>query len=516
MKYEKLLKKDESVVFALRQLYLENGYKHFKMSKFLEYDFYSKNKDSLLSSGVITFTDTDGKLLALKPDVTLSIIKNYKGESGISKYFYNENVYRISKSTGSYKEIMQSGLECMGDVGEREVYDVLRLAAQSLEKIGPDFRLCVSSIDLIDALLCEYGVTGSKREGVILAVSEKNEDMLKSFVSGECLEALSNLLVSSNSLEQISQYAKGDKAKAAIEALNGALSYLEGLGYADKVFIDFSYFSLDGYYNGIVFKGFVGSLSSAVVSGGQYDGLMRNMGREGKAIGFAVYLDEIEYLSESADTAGAEDYINVALPKGRLGEKIYAMFEKAGLDCPSIKENTRKLIYENPKNKMRFFWVKPSDVAIYVERGAADIGVAGKDFLLEYSPDVFELLDLNEGKCRMAVAAKRGFCDDEGKTLRVATKFANIAKHFYNEKCRDIEIIHLNGSIELAPILSLSDVIVDIVETGKTLLENGLEPIETINEISARLISNKASYSFKNQRIEEIKTLLSGVAGLEK
>ena len=196
--------------------------------------------------------------------------------------------------------------------------------------------------------------------------------------------------------------------------------------------------------------------------------------------------------------------LNIALPKGRLGEKVYAMFEKAGFECPSIRENNRKLIFENEQVGVRYFWVKPSDVAIYVERGAADIGVAGKDILLEYKPDVYELVDLNIGKCRMAVAAKEDFRDDPARTLRVATKFTNIAADYYLSKGRDIDIIHLNGSIEIAPILGLSDVIVDIVETGTTLKENHLEVVETIVPISARLIANKASFKFKNDSIEKI------------
>lgn len=201
--------------------------------------------------------------------------------------------------------------------------------------------------------------------------------------------------------------------------------------------------------------------------------------------------------------------VNVALPKGRLGEKVYKMFKEAGYECPSIEENNRKLIFENPEKGVRYFWVKPSDVAIYVERGAADIGVAGKDILLEYRPDVYELLDLNMGKCRMAVAAKKGFRDPIGSTLRVATKFPNIAAAYYNEKCRDIDIIKLNGSIEIAPILGLSDVIVDIVETGTTLKENHLEVIEDVVPISARLIANKANFKFKSEPIEKIVKALS-------
>ena len=202
--------------------------------------------------------------------------------------------------------------------------------------------------------------------------------------------------------------------------------------------------------------------------------------------------------------------VNVALPKGRLGEKVYKLFKEAGFECPSIEEQNRKLIFENPEKGVRYFWVKPSDVAIYVERGAADIGVCGKDILLEYRPDVYELLDLKMGKCRMAVAAKKEFRDPRGETLRVATKFPNIAATYYNEKCRDIDIIKLNGSIEIAPILGLSDVIVDIVETGKTLLENDLVPFETIVPISARLIANTAGYKFKQEALEAIKK------GLEK
>ncbi len=193
--------------------------------------------------------------------------------------------------------------------------------------------------------------------------------------------------------------------------------------------------------------------------------------------------------------------LNIALPKGRLGERVYTMFARAGFECPSLLENSRKLIFENEACGVRYFWVKPSDVAIYVERGAADIGVAGKDILLEYEPDIYELLDLRTGICRMAVAAPVSFRDDARKTLRVATKFTNIAQSYYASLGREIDMIHLNGSIELAPILGLSDVIVDIVETGTTLRENDLAVIETIVPISARLIANKASYKFKNEQI---------------
>lgn len=204
-------------------------------------------------------------------------------------------------------------------------------------------------------------------------------------------------------------------------------------------------------------------------------------------------------------------YINIALPKGRLGERVYDLFEKAGYPCPSIKETNRKLIFENEEAGVRYFWVKPSDVAVYVERGVADIGVCGKDILLEYEPDIYELLDLKIGKCRMAVAAPEGFSYDRVKTLKVATKFSHIAKSFYASTGHDIDIISLNGSIEIAPILGLSDVIVDIVETGTTLKENDLTVVEDIVPITARLIANKSGFLFKRDLIEQLTGKLSKI-----
>ena len=198
------------------------------------------------------------------------------------------------------------------------------------------------------------------------------------------------------------------------------------------------------------------------------------------------------------------EYLNIALPKGRLGEKAYDILEGIGFGCPSIREQNRKLIFENEENRVRYFWVKPSDVAVYVERGAADVGIVGKDILLEQGSDVYELLDLGIGKCRMVVAGIKGTRLTTDKTLRVATKFPNIAREYFRRQSMEIEIIKLHGSIEIAPILHMSDVLVDIVETGTTLKENNLEPLEDIVPISARLIANKSSYQFNYQRVQEM------------
>ncbi|MDT3843877.1 MAG: ATP phosphoribosyltransferase [Bacillota bacterium] len=197
--------------------------------------------------------------------------------------------------------------------------------------------------------------------------------------------------------------------------------------------------------------------------------------------------------------------INVALPKGRLGDRAYEILANAGFECPAILEKNRKLVFENPEKGVRYFWVKPWDVGVYVERGAADVGICGRDILLENRPDIYELVDLGIGKCRMCVAGPADFYDDGLRTLRVATKFPNIATDYYEKVGRDIDIIKLNGSIEIAPILGLSDVIVDIVETGNTLRENHLAPLETVLGISARFVCNKISFQFKYDEVMRMK-----------
>lgn len=541
---------NEEIIFTLRALYRECGYVPYKMSKFEEYDFYARNKDFLISDNVITFTDTTGKLMALKPDVTLSIIKNIKEQPGeVQKVFYNENVYRISDGNGAFKELMQMGLECFGDIHQENIYEVITLAAKSLKTISSASVLELSHLGLLTDIIDEFEISSSDKATIFKYIGEKNMHELTALcnelsVPAEKTECLKTILTSSGKAKEVltalSFVSKSETKSDALMQLQTLIQSLD-TEIVDMLRIDFSVVSDIKYYNGIVFKGFIEGIPFPVLSGGQYDKLMKKMHRKSGAIGFAVYLDVLErlnnqshlrnlyihtnddktttqYTTENAvvnedgsvakrdNTTKEVPMLNVALPKGRLGEKVYDMFEKAGFECPSIKENSRKLIFENKEKGVRYFWVKPSDVAIYVERGAADIGVAGKDILLEYEPDVYELSDLDIGKCRMAVAAKKNFKDDTQRTLQVATKFTNIARQYYQSKGREIDIIHLNGSIEIAPILGLSDVIVDIVETGTTLKENNLEVFETIVPISARLIANKASYKFKSEQIETIVT----------
>ena len=517
---EELLLFSEKIILSLRSLYYAAGYEPYRMSKFEEYDLYADHKRFLVSDNVITFTDTNGKLMALKPDVTLSIIKNSKDEpEKVRRLSYNENVYRVSKGTNSYKEIMQAGIECLGNVRETEVFEVLSLAAESLKLFSPEAILSVSDLSIMNALIGALGLRMEEEKQIMKAVSERNVHELEE-IAKDAPESAVSLLKEVLSTEGSAEEVLG-KLDVLFEntpvweeyaSFRRILEKIVKSAFSGTVRVDFSVINDVLYYNGLIFKGFVPGIPEDVLSGGQYDRLMARMNRVSGAIGFAVYTDKLLPVSDGESAGAADDpYLNVALPKGRLGEKVYRMFAAAGFECPSIMEENRKLIFEDEKTKVRYFWVKPSDVAIYVERGAADVGVAGKDILLEYEPDVYELLDLKTGICRMAVAGPKDFADDQNRALRVATKFQNVALRYYQAIGRDIDVIRLNGSIELAPILNLSDVIVDIVETGTTLRENNLTVIEEIAPISARLISNKAAYKFKYERITALKEGLGAV-----
>ncbi len=501
----------EKRIFALRTLFSSYGYKPYRMRKFEEYDLYSRNKDFLLSDRVITFTDTNGHLKALKPDVTLSIVKNLKDRpDDLQRLYYDENVYRISGRTNSYNEIMQMGLECIGAANNPSVTEVLDLAVSSLKLVSEkrDYMLKVSDLDIMTLLIDDMTDSRKARSELLRLSGEKNLhgilDLYRQYeITGASSEALVELLqlegAPDSVLPDIERICSGTCAAEEAGELKAVVVDLE----ADKknhIVIDFSITGDTNYYNGIAFEGYIEGIPECVLVGGRYDMLMRRMKKHSRAIGFAVYLDTLARISLQSVPEQSKEFINVALPKGRLGEKVYNMFKNAGYGCDDMFEG-RKLIFENPEAGVRYFWVKPSDVPIYVERGAADIGVAGKDILLEYEPNVFELLDLKTGKCRMAVAGPADFEDDSQYPLKVATKFVNIAQAYYASVGRDIDIIKLNGSIEIAPLLGLSDVIVDLVETGTTLRENNLSVLEEILEVSARLIANKSGYSFKSEAI---------------
>lgn len=296
------LKPEERAAFALRALYEQYGYRPYKMGKFEEYDLYVKNKDFLISDGVITFTDTDGRLMALKPDVTLSIIKNTREQPGdVRKVHYSENVYRISGSTRCFKEIMQAGIECIGDIGLYELSEVILLAARSLEEIGGSWALELSHQGVAAAMLDELGLEGDLRAEALKCIGEKNADGLRKLCPGRNIDGLLALIAAHGAPEDVfaalAPWCAEGAAKAALNELKAVTDILSAMDAGSGVGIDFSIVNDMRYYNGIVFRGYIDGVPSGVLSGGQYDRLMWRMGRDARAVGFAVYLDLLERLA---------------------------------------------------------------------------------------------------------------------------------------------------------------------------------------------------------------------------
>ena len=504
----------ERAQLKLRASYEKAGYHKYHMGRFEEYSLYQENRGFLSSDQVITFTDLDGRLLALKPDVTLGIAKNAQPAPGeCKKYYYVEKVYRPSLESHTFEEINQMGLECIGAVNEDVIAQVMELALQSLAVAEVPYVLEISHMGFIKGLFDAVNAPEASRPALLKFLQSKNTHelyaaALQAGISTWGAEALCGLLKLNGPLGTAIDMAREMvKSEAMSSALDELTVLRKILGDREKgIRLDLSLAGEMEYYNGLVFHGYLQGLPRAVVRGGRYDLLANRFTPGAGAIGFAVYLDELERLEAGTSFMKKHDtgkvMLNVALPKGRLGDRVYDLLARAGYGCAENYNETRKLVVENPEAGIRYFLVKPSDVAIYVEHGAADVGIVGKDILMESGADVYELLDTGLGKCRMCVAGPKNFEDDESRSLRVATKFVNIAKRHYAELGRDIDIIKLNGSIELAPILGLSDVIVDIVETGTTLKENDLAVIEEFMPVSARFIANKASSKFKEKELQ--------------
>ena len=516
--YEKAnLRSEEIAALELRALYEQNGYRKYRMSRFEEYSLYANNRDFLAGDKVLTFTDLDGRLMALKPDVTMSIIKNTENsDTDPEKLYYVENVYRESRESNSFREIRQIGLEMIGTVETPQIAEVLGMAAKTLATVGDDFVLEVSHMGFTEELLRTMALTGEDYAHILRLISDKNPDGVRKVaaeagVPAAMIDKICALTSLDGAPEAVlaaaEQLAVNGAMMAALQELGAVCRALEATGLADHVRMDLSMVNDIDYYNGVIFKGYFRNSAARVLAGGQYDRAMRKLGREAGAIGFALYLDEIARMEEVTVPDTAADWLTIALPKGRLGDQVYEILSRSGYACSAYEDKNRKLVVEDPDNGVRYILVKPSDVPVYVEHQAADVGIVGKDILMEHAPDVYELMDLGIGKCRMCVCGPEESREllRHHEMIRVASKYPNIAReYFYNRKHQTVDIIKLNGSVELGPIVDLGDVIVDIVETGSTLKENGLTVLEEVCPISARMIVNQVSMQMKTRRIREI------------
>ncbi|NLL91268.1 MAG: ATP phosphoribosyltransferase [Ruminococcaceae bacterium] len=508
---------DEKLSLKLRRTFELNGYLLFRVGSFEEYDIYLQNKSFLAGEDVITFTGANGKLMALKPDVTLSIARSIPNDAE-RKLYYSENVFRRNKQTGEYSEIRQIGIERIGNIGFEEEAEILNLAVQSLDMIGKS-SLQISHMGIVEVLL-QYFDSPYHRKKAVEFLKAKSIHSLQELTkeAGLTDEVADDILSFSQLRGRFSEVCEGLKeiwmkrgfSDEPLIQLYELGKRLAGMNILERIYLDFSIINNIDYYNGLVFQGYVDGIPHSVLSGGRYDNLMKKFKKSQGAVGFAIYLDEIENIGKKSEDDTDETWLNIALPKGRMGSDVLELLEMADVVLEGIEEDSRKLIFEDKSKRIRCFLVKPSDVGSYVEHGAADIGVVGKDILLENSHAILELYDTGIGKCRIVVAGKEGFCDFDNKTLKVASKFPNIARSYFASKGRVVEVIELQGSIELAPLVGLSDVIVDITESGSTLRDNNLEIISIISESSARLIANKSAYIFKGERINRLIDVFKG------
>ncbi len=494
----------------LTGLFRSRGYAEISTPEVEFYDLFLQSGNPIPQESMMKIVDRSGKLMVMRPDCTAPIARvaatRLKNEPFPQRLYYNETVFRSGAAhRGGSSEIPQCGIELLGAEGIQADVEAVSLAVEALSAVCPQgFHIELGHAGLFRALADQMEMTTAQVEEMRTLIEGKHFAALDEFLLPYREKPAYGLL------SRLSRLFGGVEVLEEAEALvgpRGELSYLRALyealeaaGCGRYIRFDLGLVHQIDYYTGVVFRGYARGAGASVLSGGRYDNLLGAFGRSAPAIGFAVYVDLVtgETPVQSTDTR-----LRLALTKGRLQDKTVTLLEQAGLDCAPVKEPGRRLIHPLPNYPLDAVLAKAPDVITYVEHGVCDLGVVGKDTILERGESPFyEVLDLGFGKCRFALAVKKG-SDFYGtyKTRRIATKYPNVAKRFFEAKGMDVEIVKIEGSVELAPILGLADAIVDIVETGATLLENGLEPIEDVAPVSARLIVNTAAMKLKKAEI---------------
>lgn len=514
---KKLMIQDE-----LHKVFMEYGCYDIQTPTFEYFDVFSNQVGTTPSKDLFKFFDKEGNTVVLRPDFTPSIArcvaKYYSPEEDPVKLCYMGNTFiNSSDYQGRLKESTQCGVEFLGDASAEADAQMLSMVVDSLKAVGiNEFQISVGHAGFFSALLAEGKVNAEQEMMLRELLSNKNFLGVEAFIESmevSCeLKQLFGLLASFNtSSEDIKNarkwaenYPQVAEAVAVLDELN---TILINKGIDNHISFELGMISDYQYYTGIIFAGYTFGDGEPIVKGGRYDKLLSHFGKDAPAIGFAFVVDQLLSAIKKDDNTNKE-YLTFALGKGRLAKKTLSLLEQIGITCEEIYDpDTRKLIFVNEELKLRFFLAKGPDVPTYVEHGAADIGVVGKDTILEEGRSVYEVLDLGFGNCRMCICGPEEAKEllQHQEQIRVATKYPQIAKeYFYNEKHQTVEIIKLNGSIELAPIVGLSDVICDIVETGTTLKENGLMVLEEVCPLSARVIVNQVSMKMQNDRITKL------------
>ena len=505
----------------ISEVFHEAGYMDIKTPTLEYYDVFGDEVGTTPRNNLFKFDDRNGDTVVLRPDFTPSIArcaaKYFMENDETLRFTYKGDTFSQTASLqGKLVETTQMGVEL---IGENEVWadaEVLNLSIKALLATGLNhFNVTIGNIEYFKGLCEELGFDEKTELALRDLITNKNffgarkylEDIKAEETVIEKICKLDMLIGGKNVLNEAEKLTTNPRSKAAISHLRELSLMLEKKGYGEYIYFDLSMLNKYMYYTGVVFKAYTYGVGDCILKGGRYDNLLGKFGKEAPAIGFVIMIDDLISALSSPKASEKSEYLTFALTKGRLAKKTLELLEQLGITCDEMKEDTRKLIFVNEELKLKFFLAKGPDVPTYVEYGAADIGVVGKDTIMEEDRRVYEVLDLGFGKCRMCVCGPKSAEEllKHHDQIRVCTKYPAIAKnYFYNEKNQTVELIKLNGSVELGPIVGLGDVIVDIVETGSTLRENGLDVLEEICPLSARMIVNQVSMQMQPARIKEL------------
>ena len=520
----------ERISAAVRDLFSSRGYAPIETPTL-------EVMDVMRAGGHMTgvpfkFFDSQGDLLAMRPDVTLQVARmcatRLAGQPGPFRFRYQQRVFRETEGQmrASAREVTQIGIECIGPSGAEGDAEVLQLFCEALETAGVrDFTISVATVGVLRALLAASGADAAWAEQVLDAFHASNFVELDLLTGAGCpvppvfaqaLRALPRIRGGREAIEEARALVAPLGCEDGLDELSGMCDLLDAAGVGGRVRIDFSVMSSFDYYTGMVFEAYAPGLGSPLGSGGRYDNMVGAYGEDRPAAGFAFFLEQVmAAASNPGESDSATRPLRIAVPKGALNAGSIAALAAAGLDVTGLDDPGRQLIISNPG--VDYVIVRPTDAPVFVELGAADCGICGKDSLLEAEAEVMELVDLGFGGCRFVVAEPAGAREAVEEryrrlgSIRVATKYPRIAAAHYAKRGMQVDIVKLHGNIELAPLTGMAERIVDITATGTTLRENNLVVVEDVLPSTARFFANACSFR-TDSRIVKLAAALSECA----
>lgn len=502
----------------VRQALESRGYSEVITPAVEYYDVFAQANSALDQENMLKIIDRAGRICVARPDNTTPIARiaatRLEGAELPVRLYYSQKVFRsVSEGHGHKSEFLQVGAELIGADGLEADLDILTAAFHALGQadVG-SFRIELGHAEIYKALIEALGVDAQTAESIRRLIENKSfaalGDALAPYQGSAAYQALCampQLFGGVEVLDQVEHMTGNMRVLAAVAYLRRVYTALEQAGFGESVIIDLGLVHEMDYYTGIMFRGYLGGAGAAILAGGRYNALCAKFGRDLPAAGFGIDVERVAEAGGQDEQRPVRNTIRMALTKGRLEKKTLARMKAAGYDISELESPSRKLIFRLSGTDVEVVLAKAADVITYVEHGVCDLGVVGKDTIMEKGGSFYEMVDLGFGKCRFALATQKGkTVGGQYRTPVIATKYPQVTKAFFSRKNMDVETIKIEGSVELAPLLELADAIVDIVETGSTLKENGLEVIEDVAPISARVIVNLASAKLKKNAIQRI------------